>query len=81
VTAIEEDGDGIVYTFNEISRQRLHREMFDLGRQPAIEQYMMDNHAFAVNGQHDYFVALDTSNFIWLRRTLSDTWRSVFIYY
>ncbi len=41
----------------------------------------MENHHFAVHAQHDYVVAMDTSNFIWLRRTLSDTWRSFFIYY
>ena len=81
VTAIEEDGPGIVYKFNEVSRRRLQREMFDIGRQPEIERYLMDNHGFAVHGQHDYMVAMDTSNFIWLRRNLSDTWRSVFIYY
>ena len=81
VSAIEEDGAGIVYRFNEMARKRLQREMFDIGRQPKIEQYLMDNHGFAVHGQHDYFVALDTSNFVWLRRNLSDTWRSFFIYY
>ncbi len=81
VAAIEEDGPGIVYRFNEVSRVRLQREMFDIGRQPEIEQYLMDNHGFAVHGQHDYFIAMDTSNFVWLRRNLSDTWRSFFIYY
>jgi len=81
VSAIEEDGPGIVYKFNEVTRYRLQREMFDIGRQPKIEEYLMSNHGFAVHGQHDYVVALDTSNFIWLRRNLSDTWRSFFIYY
>ena len=81
VTAIEENGPGIVYQFNEISRRRLQREMFDMGRQPEIETYLMDNHDFAVHAQHDYVVATDTANFIWLRRILSDTWRSFFIYY
>ncbi len=81
VTAIEENGPGIVYQFNEISRRRLQRDMFDRGRQPEIETYLMENHNFAVHAQHDYVVAMDTSNFVWLRRTLSDTWRSFFIYY
>ena len=81
VTAIEENGPGIVYQFNEISRRRLQRDMFDRGRQPEIETYLMENHHFAVHAQHDYVVAMDTSNFVWLRRTLSDTWRSFFIYY
>ena len=81
VTAIEENGPGIVYQFNEITRKRLQRDMFDRGRQPKIEAYLMDNHNFAVHAQHDYVVAMDTSNFIWLRRILSDTWRSFFVYY
>ena len=81
VTAIEENGPGIVYQFNEISRRRLQRDMFDRGRQPEIETCLMENHHFAVHAQHDYVVAMDTSNFVWLRRTLSDTWRSFFIYY
>lgn len=81
VTAIEENGPGIVYQFNEIARRRLQRDMFDVGRQPEIEQYLMDNHSFAVHAQHDYIVALDTANFVWLRRILSDTWRSFFVYY
>ncbi len=81
VSAIEEDGPGIVYKFNEVTRTRLQREMFDIGRQPEIEEYLMNHHGFAVHGQHDYIVAMDTSNFIWLRRNLSDTWRSFFIYY
>lgn len=81
VAALEEDGPGIVYRFNEVTRERLRREMFDIGRQPKVEQYLMDNHGFAVHAQHDYIVATDTSNFIWLRRILSDTWRSFFIYY
>ena len=81
VTAIEENGPGIVYQFNEISRRRLQRKMFDVGRQHDIESYLMENHHFAVHVQHDYVVALDTANFVWLRRNLSDTWRSFFIYY
>lgn len=81
VTAIEENGEGMLYQFNELSRKRLHRDMFDIGRQPDIEEYLMENHGFAVNAQHDYLVAMDTTNFIWLRRILSDTWRSFFIYY
>jgi len=81
VTAIEENGPGIVYQFNKIARRRLQRDMFDVGRQHQIESDLMENHQFAVHAQHDYVVALDTANFIWLRRTLTDTWRSFFIYY
>jgi len=55
--------------------------MFEKGQQPDIEARIMERHGFAVNVQHDYFVAIDTTDFVWLRRVLSDTWRSLFIYY
>ena len=81
IATIDTNAEDIVYQLNLATRLRLHREMFDIGRQRDIEQYLMDNHGFAVHGQHDYVVAVDTNRFIWLRRTLSDTWRSLFVYY
>ena len=80
--ALRENGEDIRYTFNRITRERMHRDMFDRGRQPELESYLMDRHGFAVNAQHDYQVALDTTNFVWLRRIISsDTWRSLFVWY
>jgi len=81
IMSIEQHSDQLRYHFNEISRTRLHRDMFDIGRQHDIEQTLMDAHGFAVNGQHDYFISIDTTQFVWLRRSLTDTWRSVFVYY
>ena len=81
VTSILESADHMLTRFNEITRQRTHVEMFDIGRQRDLEQTLMDRHQFAVHGQHDYVIAIDTSQFVWLRRTLSDTWRSLFVHY
>ena len=81
IRSIEQHSDQLRYHFNEVSRARLHRDMFDIGRQRDIEQRLMDRHEFAVHGQHDFFVAIDTTQFVWLRRSLTDTWRSVFVYY
>jgi len=81
VEVIRTEAENIVYQLNEITRTRTHRDMFDMGRQPDLEQYLMNKHGFAVHGQHDYVVATDTANFVWLRRVLSDTWRSLFVYY
>ncbi len=78
---IQEDGSAIRNQFDEALRQRLYRDMFEKGRQPEIEEQLMDAHGFAVNVQHDYLVAVDTTDFVWLRRILSDTWRSLFVYY
>ena len=81
IASLEDYSDELRYHYNTISRQRLHREMFDLGRQHDLEETIMNRHGFAVHGQHDYFIALDTTQFVWLRRTLTETWRSVFVYY
>lgn len=79
--SVRESADHVTSRFNEITRQRTHIEMFDIGRQRDLEQTLMARHQFAVNGQHDYVIATDTAQFVWLRRTLSDTWRSLFVYY
>ena len=79
--AIREDGDRLRNLFNDVSRTRLAREMFEKGRQRDIEEQLMERYGFAVNAQHDYLVAVDTTDFVWLRRILSDTWRSLFVYF
>jgi len=82
IRSLEENGDGMRYTFNKIARERTTRDIFSKGRQPEIEQQLLDDHGFAVNAQHDYVIAIDTTNFVWLRRLVSsDSWRSLFVYY
>ena len=78
---IREEGEEVLYLFNRITRERVTRDIFEKGRQHAVEERLMEDHGFAVNVQHDFQVAIDTTNFVWLRRILSDTWRSIFIYY
>ena len=80
-SAIHEHGEAIRDTFNAATRERMTREMFRRGRQPELEQELMDRHGFTVNVQHDYLIAIDTTNFVWLRRILTDTWRSLFVHY
>jgi hypothetical protein len=81
VRAIKAQGPTIRQEFNEITRERQQFEMFEKGRQTALEDTLMKHHDFAVNVQHDYVIAQDTSNFVRLRRVLTDTWRDFFIYY
>lgn len=81
-SAIRAKSEDLLYVFNKITRERLAEEMFAKGRQPDLEQRLIERHGFAVNGQHDYFIAIDTTNFVWLRRVISsETWRSLFVYY
>lgn len=79
--AIRTDGMALRDSFNVVTRERLHREMFERGRQRELEDAMLQNHGFAVHAQHDYLVATDTTDFFWLRRILPDTWRSLFVHY
>ncbi len=81
VDAILRRSNELSTAFNQATRQRLSEDMFDRGRQRDLEELLMEEHGFAVNVQHDYQIALDTSNFVWLRRILPETWRSLFIYY
>lgn len=79
---LRENGEQIRYAFNAITRERMHEDMFEKGRQPDIEQRLLETHGFAVDAQHDYQVAIDTTQFVWLRRIVSpDSWRSLFVWY
>src|SRR5690606_24468791 len=81
VDAIFNRADELTDAFTRITRRRVAQNMFERGRQRDLEEYLMNRHGFAVNVQHDYQIALDTTNFVWLRRVLPETWRSLFIYY
>lgn len=81
VQTLREKGSSIRSVFNVATRERMYREMYDRGRQRDVEQQLMDAHGFAVDVQHDYLIAMDTTNFVWLRRILPETWRSLFVYY
>jgi hypothetical protein len=81
IRALQDNGDNMRYVFNRITRDRLSQDMFRRGRQTELETRLMETHGFAVNGQHDFLLAKDTTDFVWLRRILSDSWRSVFVHY
>lgn len=81
IEAIHAQGPSIRDEFNEITRRRQEFEMFEKGRQTALEDTLLAHHDFAVNVQHDYVIAQDTLNFVRLRRVLTETWRDLWIYY
>ena len=82
---IEKQGREMKRSFNEITLQRMEREMYDDARQFALEDSLMERHGFAVNVQHDFQIAIDTTTategFVWLRRILARTRREFFVYY
>jgi len=82
---LEERGGEMQSTFQSVTLQRMKREMYDDARQFALEDTLMTRHGFAVNVQHDFQIAIDTtagnSGFVWLRRVLAQTRREFFVYY
>ena len=85
IDVLQDQGSRIRNAFHDITLVRMQDEMFDRGRQYALEDTLMERHGFAVNVQHDYLIAVDTTaadrGFVWLRRILSDTRRGLFVYY
>jgi len=78
-------GEDMRRSFEEITLQRMKREMYDDARQFSVEDSLMRRHDFAVNVQHDFQTAIDTTTedegFVWLRRILAETRREFFVYY
>ena len=79
---IRSAGQTIAFNLNEVNREATEAEMFETLRQVDIEAELMEKHGFAVNVQHDYLVAVDTTNFVWLRRFVDESnWRSLSVWY
>ena len=79
--ALRSSDDRIDRGLERGTRAIMQRDMFDRGRQQNLEDTLMARHDFAVNVQHDFFIARDEPGFVWLRRVLTNTWRNVFVYY
>ncbi len=81
IQTLENNGSAIRDSFQTVVFERMHNDMFRRGRQHDIEETLMETHGFAVHAQHDYQIAIDEPGFVWLRRILTDTWRSLVVYY
>lgn len=81
IETLQNNGPAIRDSFQTVIKERIRYDMFRRGRQHNLEDTLMANHGFAVHAQHDYQIAVDTTDFVWLRRLLTDTWRSLFVYY
>ena len=85
IDALERHGERVRSDFHEITLERMERDMFRRARQFDLEDTLMARHDFAVNVQHDYQIAIDTTTgntgFMWLRRVLADSRRELMIHY
>ena len=84
--AIRQRGPVIRRQLADLVRVRTKEDMFKKARQFELEDTLMLHHGFAVNVQHDYFIAKDTTygpdaGYVRLRRLLDGTWRDLFVTY
>jgi len=83
--ALQTNGEDMRASFKEATLQRMEREMYSTARKFELEDSLMHRHGFALNIQHDFQIAVDTSTasdgFIWLRRLLAKTRREFLVYY
>jgi hypothetical protein len=85
---IRQQGAALRDSLNVATRRRMTSDMFEEGRQFALEDSLLSRHGFAVKVQHDYQIATDTlftgeaqGGFVLLVRKLPDTWRRLFVWY
>jgi hypothetical protein len=85
VRALETQSNQIRESFQEITLDRMQREMFETERQYGMEDSLMTTHGFAVNVQHDYQIAAQDlkgpERTVWLARVLVDTRRDLIVHY
>lgn len=85
IESLQERGHEIREEIKAVTLQRMQREMYSRARRTEVEDSLMNRHDFAVNVQHDFQIAVDTTTestgFVWLRRLLAKTRREFFVYY
>lgn len=88
---IHEAGEELRQAFGALARRRTTQRMFERGRQTHVEDEMLEEHGFALNVQHDYVLAKDTTfatpegfpaGLLRLRRLAGqDSWRDLLVYF
>lgn len=85
IESLQRRGHEIREEIKSVTLQRMEREMYSRARRTEVEDTLMNRHDFAVNVQHDFQIAIDTTTestgFVWLRRLLAKTRREFFVYY
>ncbi|MBN1562072.1 DUF4837 family protein [candidate division KSB1 bacterium] len=76
---LRENGDRLFNLFDENLSDHVRQSLFIHFEQQEISKKLMDRHGWSVRVQHDYFVAVDSSEirYVWLRRFNPQRWISV----
>lgn len=75
-----EHGDKVFDLFDAYTRTLVFRSLFNQFEQKNIETRLMREHGWTMRIQHDYFLAVDSTDmrFVWLRRFNPQRWISVY---
>ncbi|RPI00800.1 MAG: DUF4837 family protein [Calditrichaeota bacterium] len=78
---LQKQGNAIFDLFDQNAESSVFGTLFTYMEQKAISEDLMKKYGWSIRVQHDYFVALDSTDlrFVWLRRL--EPQRSIFIYW
>ncbi|HFE53122.1 MAG TPA: DUF4837 family protein [Bacteroidetes bacterium] len=65
--------------FNDFVNEQVKKRMFATLEQKDIEKHLLEKYGWMVRVQHDYFIALEKPNFVFLRRTSPKRERWLFV--
>ncbi len=75
-----EHGEKVFDVFDEFTRNMVNRSLFQQFEQKDLETKLMREHGWTMRMQHDYFLAVDSSeiNLVWMRRFNPQRWITVY---
>lgn len=77
---LDQDKDVLFNIFDSNTAKQTNRALFIQHEQEEISETLMAEHGWSVRVQHDYYVAVDSSDirFVWLRRFNPQRWLAVY---
>ena len=76
---LRENQDLLFDLFNDFVNEQVKKRMFATLEQKDIEKHLLEKYGWMVRVQHDYFIALEKPNFVFLRRTSPKRERWLFV--
>ncbi|MEX2639470.1 MAG: DUF4837 family protein [Balneolales bacterium] len=78
---IRDTGQSLVSNLDSVEIQRWQQEVYRRGEQIELSDSLMNTHGFSIRVQHDYNIGVDTTDFVSLRRFLSDNDRWIWVWW
>lgn len=78
---IRNSGQSLVHNLDNVEIGRWTREIYRRGEQTELSDSLMEKHGFSIRVQHDYHIGVDTTDFVSMRRFLSDNDRWIWFWW